>query len=133
MNLAGFKDRREPTYGYLHLAMNTLALPGGVAVAASVDQGLPIAWAAGVTNRERQNYINQHNQAQEDFLFDRNAQTCMKNFIIKCIPEVHFKSLKHDFAGYRNVTLRQFLAIMDNDFPATPEEKQAMVDALAED
>ena len=74
--------------------------------------------------------MNQYIQDQEDFLSDRNAQVCMKNFIIKCIPEVHFKSLKHSFAGYRNVTLRQFIAIMDNDFPATPEEKQAMVDAL---
>ena len=57
----------------------------------------------------------------------------MKNFIIKCILEVHFKSLKHSFAGCRNLTLRQFIIIMENDFPATSEEKQAMVDALAED
>ena len=132
MNLAGYEDRREPTYGYLHLALNTAALPGGVAVALSADQGLPIPWAAGLSSRQRQNYLNVYNQNQEYFLSDRNAQTCMKNFIIKCIPEVHFKSLKHDFAGYRNVTLRQFLAIMSNDFPATPEEKQVIVQALAE-
>merc|ERR1711884_814613 len=129
MCLVGFEDRCEPTYGHLHLTMNTLALLGGVAVVASVDQGQQIAWAAGILIRQRQNYINQYNQAQEDFLLDRNAQTCMKNFIIKCIPEVHFKSLKHPFAGYRNVTLRQFLAIMDNEFPATPEEKQVIVQA----
>ena len=132
MNLAGYEDRREPTYGYLHLALNTAALPGGIAVALSADQGLPIPWAAGLSSRQRQNYLNVYNQNQEYFLSDRNAQTCMKNFIIKCIPEVHFKSLKHDFAGYRNVTLRQFLAIMSNDFPATPEEKQVIVQALAE-
>ena len=28
MCLAGFEDRRKPTYGHLHLMMNTAALPG---------------------------------------------------------------------------------------------------------
>lgn len=37
-NLTRFSDQHEPTYGRLYLILNTVTLPGCVAIAASVNQ-----------------------------------------------------------------------------------------------
>ena len=89
-NLAAFDDQREPTYGRMHLVVNTSTLPGRVAVAASTNQGLPVAWTGIVTKIMRENYLLNYFCDQEDYLTDKAAQRCMKAFILKLVLEVYF-------------------------------------------
>ena len=129
-NLAAFNDQQEPTYRRMHLVVNTATLPGGVAVAASVNQGLPVPWLGIVTNIQQENYLLNYFRDQEDFLTDQASQKCMKKIILKVVPEVYFMQIKHNVVGYKKVTLLQFIQLMEDDFPATPEEQAKIKAAL---
>lgn len=57
----------------------------------------------------------------------------MKKFILKCVPDIYFKRLKHNIAAYKNVIFLQFMQLMENDFSASPEEQDEIKTALHEE
>ena len=126
------KYDREPVYGRLHLIENTGNLPNGQPVAASINQGQPIAWAQGVTQRERENYFIDYLCNQEQYLSNQEAQEVLKDFIIKVFNKVYLQQLKQLRLGYKNVTLLQFMQLLRDYFQAEPEGRDEIKRALQE-
>ena len=57
---------------------------------------------------------------------DQNVEESLKLFILSRFDEVYFDDLKDTRFGYKGVTIRDFMDLLIDDFPATPEERAAV-------
>ena len=126
------KDAREPVHGRLHLIEDTGELPNSTTVLASTDQGQPNAWGSRTSKQQCENYMIRYLRDQENYLSDQAAQEALKAFILELVPEYKLTRLKKKCLVYTNVTLKQFMDLLCDDFPASPEERTNIKLALQE-
>ena len=117
-NLIAMLDPRDPQYGKLHLVEDTSILPNGPAqqIVPSADQGKPIPYTHPTTVRQRQNYLHDFREDQENWLDDQNAEESLKLFILSRMDEVYFDDLKEPIFEYKGVTLCDFMDLLIDDF-----------------
>ena len=127
-NLITMLDDRDPIYGKLHLLEDTSQLPNGSAaqVVQSTNQGQLVPFLAPATNRERHNYVNIHNKAQTAWLEDNHANEACMNLIITILDKVYLEELWNKRFGFKGKTLRDFMDLLIDNYPATPEEREAV-------
>ena len=66
--------------------------------------------------------INHHN-AQKQWLEDYHAEEACKNLIISTVDKVYLEELWDKRLGYKGKSLRDFMDLLINNFPATPEKR----------
>ena len=61
------------------------------------------------------------------------TESSLTKFILKCVPKVYFKQLKHVHVGYKNVTLLQFITLLEDNFLVSLEEEDTFREVLSEE